>query len=154
MVHNSWKIYFSQNSCIGTKCIWGPRASRKVIPNRYSKVEQKNGGTVPVLIPAKLLKIMVKVMEVNKGCIKYQSGPKTFVCIPSPHLFHKSIRKHIARLPWDSANLFFLVLSQTTIPWYYFLLWFMYWGYNFYLYLVTINLLENQSAGRHKYNNC
>lgn len=40
----------------------------------------KNGGTVPVSIPAKLLNMMVKVMEVNKGCIKYQRGPKT-VCL-------------------------------------------------------------------------
>ena len=47
-----------------------------VIPAKLNK----NGGTVPVLIPAKLLKIIVNVMDVNNGCIKYQSGPKT-VCL-------------------------------------------------------------------------
>jgi hypothetical protein len=65
-------------------------ASRKIIPNRDSGQIEQNGGTVPVLIPAKLLKIMVKVMEVNKGCIKYQSGPKT-VCLYIPSI---SLEKH------------------------------------------------------------
>jgi hypothetical protein len=32
------------------------KASRKVIPNRDSGQIEQNGGTVPVLIPAKLLK--------------------------------------------------------------------------------------------------
>ena len=47
-----------------------------VIPAKLNK----KGGTVPVLIPAKLLKIIVNVIEVNSGCIKYHSGPKT-VCL-------------------------------------------------------------------------
>ena len=34
---------------------------------------------VPVGILAKLLKINVNIKVVNKGCITYQSGPKT-VC--------------------------------------------------------------------------
>jgi hypothetical protein len=68
-----------------------------VIP---AKLKQ-NGGTVPVLIPAKLLKIIVKVMEVNNGCIKYQAVLKQFVCIPSPHLSSRkaSANHDIAKLP-------------------------------------------------------
>jgi hypothetical protein len=44
-------------------------------------------------------------MEVNKGCIKYHSGPKT-VCLytvtTSLHEKHQQIT--VARLPWDSAK--------------------------------------------------
>ena len=47
-----------------------------VIPAKLNK----NGGTLPVLMPAKLLKIIVNVKDVNNGCIKYQRGPKT-VCL-------------------------------------------------------------------------
>ncbi len=46
---------------------------------RLAKLNKK-GGTSPVLIPAILLKMIVKVIEVNKGWIKYQKGPKT-VCL-------------------------------------------------------------------------
>jgi hypothetical protein len=60
---------------------------------------KKEGGSV--LIPAKLLKIMVKVMEVNKVVSNTKAVLKPFVCIPSPRL---SSQKHqanhgIARLP-------------------------------------------------------
>jgi hypothetical protein len=62
-------------------------------------------------------------MEVNKGCIKYQSGPKT-VCLwtVTTSLSRKASANHgIARLPEVQRKEFILVLSQTTSPWYYFL---------------------------------
>ncbi len=47
-----------------------------VIPAKLNK----NGGTAPVEIFATLLKIKVKIKDVNRGSIRYQRGPNT-VCL-------------------------------------------------------------------------
>ena len=83
-----------------------------VIPAKLNK----NGGTVPVLIPAKLLKIMVNVIEVNTGCIEYQSGPKT-VCLymVTTSLFTKRNSKSLycqTSLRLSVKNLFLGVISN------------------------------------------
>lgn len=61
-----------------------------VIPVKLNK----KGGIAPVSIPARLLKIIVNVIDVNKGWIKYHNGPKT-VCLWAviTSLFTKSNNK-------------------------------------------------------------
>jgi hypothetical protein len=88
----------SQNPALAPKCRRSVKQAVKfqtVIPAKLNKKRR-----VSVLIPAKLLKIMVKVMEVNKGCIKYKAVLKPFVCIPSHLSSRKASANHgIARLP-------------------------------------------------------
>jgi hypothetical protein len=85
-----------------------PVKFQTVIP---AKLNKKRSGSV--LIPAKLLKIMVKVMEVNKGCIKYKAVLKPFVC--NRHISLHEKHQQITVLPdfLEFSERIFLVLSQT-----------------------------------------